>query len=215
MGSQRLKKKNLLPLGGISLVARAIRKCLDAAVFDEVWVNSENSEFRQVAEAEGVNFYQRPEHLGNDQATSEQFVADFLDKHDCDYLFQVHSIAPLLTAKEVTDFVHHMELHQQDALMSAVQENLECAYKGNPINFTLSQKNNSQDLHPIDRIVWAITGWKRSTFLNAFNSGTCATYAGTVDYFPVSRMAGHVIKTQEDLDMAEAMLEILNRNKLS
>ncbi|MCA9417335.1 MAG: cytidyltransferase, partial [Candidatus Omnitrophica bacterium] len=33
MGSQRLKKKNLRELGGVPLITRAIRKCLEAGVF--------------------------------------------------------------------------------------------------------------------------------------------------------------------------------------
>ena len=45
MGSQRLKRKNLRELGGVPLIIRAIRKCLAAGVFDEVWVNSEHPTF--------------------------------------------------------------------------------------------------------------------------------------------------------------------------
>ena len=40
MGSQKLKQKNLRELGGARLITRAIRKCLAAGVFDEVWVNT-------------------------------------------------------------------------------------------------------------------------------------------------------------------------------
>lgn len=101
MGSQRLKQKNLRELGGVPLIVRAIRKCRDAGVFDEVWVNSEHPAFGDIARAEGVNFHQRPEALGNNQATSEQFVAEFLQKHDCEFLFQVHSIAPLLSVEDI------------------------------------------------------------------------------------------------------------------
>lgn len=211
MGSQRLKKKNLLPLDGIPLIVRAIQKCKQAGVFDEIWVNSENEEFGPIAAAEAVNFYQRPQHLGNNQATSEQFVSDFLAHVDCEYIFQVHSIAPLLTAQEVKGFVDFMLQNPCDALMSVVEENLECVFDGKPINFSFKEKTNSQDLLSVDRIVWAITGWKSQNFVAAYDSGQCATYSGQVGYFPVSRMAGHVIKTQDDLDMAEAMYTVMNK----
>ncbi len=81
MGSQRLKQKNLRELGGVSLISRVIRKCKAAGVFDAVWVNSEHEAFAEVALAKGVQFHRRPEHLGNNQATSELFVAEFLEKH--------------------------------------------------------------------------------------------------------------------------------------
>lgn len=213
MGSQRLAKKNLALLDGVPLIAHAIRKCLAVGQFDEIYVNSEHPDFGPIAEAEGVKFHQRPEELGNNNATSEQFVREFLEKHDCDYLFQVHSIAPLLSVDDVKSFVTEMQTDQYDALLSVVDENLECVYDGKPVNFTFAEKTNSQDLLPVRRIVWAVTAWRRDTFLKAAQSGACATYSGRVGYSSVSRMAGHVIKTQEDMDIAAALYPILIQGK--
>src|SRR5581483_1305878 len=136
MGSQRLKQKNLQPLDGVPLIVHAIRKCKAAGIFDGIWVNSEHPKFGEIAEAEGVRFHQRPEHLGNNQATSEQFVAEFFEKHACERLFQVHSIAPLLTANEVRAFAKAMIDNDHDVELSVVEEQLECVYKGKPVNFT-------------------------------------------------------------------------------
>ena len=211
MGSQRLKKKNLRELNGIPLITRAIRRCKDAGCFDEIWVNSENIEFKLIADNEGVNFHQRPEHLGDDKATSEQFVHEFLEVHECSYLLQVHSIAPLLTVDEVKKFTQDYTNSDYDVMLSCVHDQIEVAYKDRPINFTLSDKTNSQDLTPTQRITWSITGWKRDVFLNAIENKECATYAGNVGFFPVNPMAGHVIKTQLDLDIAEVFLNIVNQ----
>jgi CMP-N-acetylneuraminic acid synthetase len=210
MGSQRLPKKNLALLDGIPLIAHAIRKCHASGLFDEIWVNSEHPDFGAIAEAEGAKFHHRPDHLGDNAATSEQFVREFLEKRDCDFVVQVHSIAPLLTVADVKSFVSKVQENEHDALMSVVEENLECLYNGKPVNFTFDEKTNSQDLTPILRIVWAITAWRRSSFLAAATAGHCATYAGRVGYCAVDRMAGHVIKTQEDFDIAVALNGILN-----
>ncbi|MCR6660041.1 MAG: NTP transferase domain-containing protein [Asticcacaulis sp.] len=192
MGSQRLAKKNLALIDGVPMIVHAIRKCLATGLFDEVWVNSEHPDFGPIAEAEGVKFHQRPEELGNNNATSEQFVREFLEKHECDYLFQVHSIAPLLSVEDVKSFVTEMKTDQYDALMSVVDENLECVYDGKPVNFTFAEKTNSQDLQPVRRIVWAVTAWRRETFLKAAQGGLrhlcrscrvqqCQPYGGTCD----------------------------------
>lgn len=210
MGSQRMPKKNLALLDGVPLIAHAIRKCHASGLFDEIWVNSEHPDFGPIAEAEGARFHQRPEALGDNAATSEQFVREFLQNHDCDFVVQVHSIAPLLTVADVKSFVAQLQTGAYDALMSVVEENLECMYKGQPVNFSFAEKTNSQDLTPVERIVWAITAWRRSSFLAAAAAGQCATYAGRVGYSPVSRMAGHVIKTQDDFDIAVALNGILN-----
>ncbi|MGE3309541.1 MAG: cytidyltransferase [Limisphaerales bacterium] len=204
MGSQRLKAKNLRELNGVSLIARAIRKCKLAGVFDEIWVNSEHPAFGEIAAAEGVSFHQRPEALGNNQATSEQFVREFLEKHECDHVVQVHSIAPLLTVDEVRAFVEKLSTGEFDCLLSYEPIQIECAIDGEPVNFTFTEKTNSQDLRPVQRIAWSITGWRRSSFLEAARAGRCATYAGRVGLHPVSHLAAHVIKTEEDLQFAEA-----------
>jgi len=206
MGSQRLKQKNLRELQGVPLITRAIRKCREAGVFDEVWVNSEHLAFGEIARAEGVGFHQRPEALGNNQATSEQFVAEFLEAHDCEFLFQVHSIAPLLSVEDVRAFVRAMEAGEHDCLLSYEPIQIECAIDGHPVNFTFEQKTNSQDLKPVQRIAWSITGWRRSTFLAAARAGRCATYAGRVGLHAVDHFAAHVIKTESDFRLAEAIL---------
>jgi CMP-N-acetylneuraminic acid synthetase len=206
MGSQRLKQKNLRELGGVPLIARAIRKCLSAGVFDEVWVNSEHPAFGEIAAAENVQFHQRPESLGNNQATSEQFVREFLQAHPCDYVVQVHSIAPLLTVAEINAFVTELRSGRHDCLLSYEPIQIECALGGKPVNFTFREKTNSQELEPVQRIAWSITGWRRETYLAAAEAGQCATYAGRIGFHPVSHLAAHVIKTEEDLELAAALL---------
>ncbi len=209
MGSQRLKRKNLRHLGGIPLITRAIRKCKDSGVFDEVWVNSEHPAFGEIAREEGVFFHRRPEELGGPDATSEQFVFEFLKAHSCEYLFQVHSIAPLLTVEEITSFVQHMLESSCDVLLSAVPEQIECTLAGVPVNFSFDSKTNSQELEPVQRISWSITGWRAETYLGAYEEGSCATYSGTVAVRPISRLGGHIIKTEADLDIARAMVKTL------
>jgi len=202
MGSQRLKKKNLREINGIPLIVHAIRKCKEAKCFDEVWVNSEHDKFGDIARDEGVFFHKRPEELANNHATSEEFVYEFLCNHDCDYLFQVHSIAPLLTINEVQNFVNHQVSNLEiDVLLSVVHEQIECAYQNKPINFSFEEKMNSQRLIPIQKVTWSITGWRRDKYLNSYNNGKCATYNGKIEFYPISKFGGIIIKTESDFKM--------------
>jgi hypothetical protein len=45
--------------------------------------------------------------------------------------------------------------------------------------------------------------------LEAFAAGKTATYAGKVEFFPLTRPEGHIIKAEEDLRIAEAMLGLI------
>ena len=209
MNSQRLKQKNLRQLSGVPLITRAIRKCKESDVFDQIWVNSEHVAFSEIASAEEVSFHQRPSELGDNASTSEQYIAEFLGRVDCEYIVQVHSIAPLLTADEIRQFVGVLCRDDFDCLLSVENIQIECVFNNRPINFDYTEKTNSQDLDPIQRLSWSISAWRRSSFLAAINSGKCATYAGKIGFQPISSLAAHVIKTEKDLQIAEALLPLV------
>lgn len=212
MGSQRLRRKNLRELAGLPLIVRAIRKCKEVEQFDEIWVNSEHDHFSEFTDREGVCFHKRPEALGDNQATSEHYIYEFLKDHQCDYLVQVHTVAPLLRVDEIKRFVQRLVDVKPDAMFAVDEIQIECVFRGRPVNFSLAEKINSQDLEPVQRISWAISAWRRHSFIEAFGSGRCATYSGNIAFFPISRFAGHIIKTEQDLQIAEALLPLVDCN---
>ena len=97
---------------------------------------------------------------------------------------------------------------QCDVLLSVVNEKIECAIQNQPVNFSFNLKTNSQEIEPVQKITWSITGWRREIFLNAYKRKECATYAGNVGFYPISRIAGHIIKTADDLRLAEALYHL-------
>lgn len=211
LGSQRLKKKNLALLAGRPLIAHAIEKCFTADCFDAIYVNSESEEIGKVAKSCGASFYQRPEHLGNSVTTSEQFVYDFMKAVECAAVVQVHSIAPLLSASEVRGFTENFAASRHDVLLSCIEDQIEVAYRDEPVNFTFAEKKNSQDLFPVQRITWSISGWRTKPYIEAVEAGKIGTYNGSIGFYPVSAVSGHVIKTQQDLDVAEALMNVLRK----
>jgi hypothetical protein len=116
-----------------------------------------------------------------------------------------------LTAEQVATFVKAILESDCNVFLSAVNEQIECAIGGKPVNFAYDQKTNSQDLDPVQRITWSITGWRAPAYLDAYEAGKCATYAGKVGFYPIDRMTGHIIKTREALDIAEASLGLRGR----
>ncbi len=207
MGSQRLTKKNLRQINGKSLVEIAIEKCKRAECFDEVWVNSEDDEILEIAEKNDVKSYKRESLLADNISTSEDFIFDFLRNVSCSHVIQVHTIAPLLDYKEVKDFSSAFIKSNADVYLAGIEEQIECIYQKNPINFSYSEKTNSQDLSPIMRITWSITGWKSSSFLEARKTKGFGTYNGKIEIHPVSKISGHVIKDEKDLEIASRLYD--------
>lgn len=207
LGSQRLKQKNLLEIDGVPLIVRAMRKASAMDCFDEVWVNSEADVIGDLARAEGVNFHKRPEHLGGNTTSSEQFVDEFLTVHPCDYLVQVHSIAPLLSRDEISRFVTELTTAGHDTLLSGVPEQIQCMMGGQALNFSITGMDATQELVPIDRISWSLTGWRAGSYRATVEAGGCATFHGKLGFFPLSRPGGMVVKYEEDYLIIKALAE--------
>jgi CMP-N-acetylneuraminic acid synthetase len=210
LGSQRLKKKNLEIFGKVTLIEYAIQRCKSANIFDAIYVNSESEVFKDYALKQGVNFYHRPENLGSNQATSEEFIEDFLKNVECDSLYQVHSITPLLRATDIKSFVEFCEINPDiDTVLSCINDQIEVAYKNQPINFSLTEKTNSQELTVTQRVTWSITKWSSRVYLDTKSKGGIGTYSGLVGFYPVNPYTGLAIKTAEDLKIARALQGVI------
>ena len=211
LGSQRLKKKNLELFGEVTLIEHAIRRCKEANVFDDIYVNSESSVFEEFAEREGVKFHHRPTELGSNSATSEDFIFEFLERVECRSVFQIHSITPLLSSKEIATFSSYCENNSHlDTVLSCIDDQIEVAFENCPINFSFGEKTNSQDLKAVQRITWAASKWSREKFLEEKNRGGIGTYSGTVGFYSVGPFSGLAIKTAYDLKIANALREALS-----
>lgn len=210
LGSQRLKEKNLQLFNGKSLLDNAIEKAKHIALFDEIWVNSESDKFGIIANEQRVNFHKRPKELASNTATSEDFVYEFLTHHKCDYLVQLHSIAPLISINEINFFVQQIVNIEAEIHLAVEAIQIECFYEDQPVNFDLSTKTNSQDLIPVERISWAITAWKANTFLQNYREGNCATYGGKINKIHLSSEANLVVKTIDDLKLARSIYNARN-----
>lgn len=214
LGSKRLPKKNLQVLGSMTLVEAAVRRCLEAGVFEEVWVSSESQEILDVAAHAGARTHVRAENLADDYATSEDFVDDFLNSHECSSLFQVHSIAPLISPARLQEFHNWFSSEGFDTGLSVDRISLETLFLKNPVNFSYSRKENSQDLEPLFRINWAITAWKSETFLKSRKAGHGGTYSGRVGHFLLNQLESIVIKDETDLLIARAALTVPTFSKI-
>ena len=207
MGSQRLPAKNLALLGGKPLMAYAIQAARAAGVFDRVVVNSEDGRLAGVARRYGAEFYRRPASLASSHPKSDEVVYDFLQHHPCGMLAWGHPIAPLQTGEEIRAVVEHFQARQLDSLVTVKEEQVHCVYRNRPINFTLRGRfARTQDLEPVSAFVYSVMMWRAATFLRHFRRDGHALLCGRVGYVPVSKLSAIIVKRQEDLAIAEALL---------
>ncbi|MGO3032894.1 MAG: acylneuraminate cytidylyltransferase family protein, partial [Microbacterium gubbeenense] len=78
-GSKGVPRKNILRVGGIPLVARAVRTAGAADGNARVIVSTDDDEIAGVAESWGAEVVRRPADLADDAATSEDAVLHALE----------------------------------------------------------------------------------------------------------------------------------------
>ncbi|MFF4986839.1 N-acetylneuraminate synthase family protein [Streptosporangium saharense] len=78
-GSAGVPLKNLAAVGGVPLVARAVKACLRAELIDEVVVSTDHGGIAEAAREVGAVVIERPEELSGATASSESAVLHVLD----------------------------------------------------------------------------------------------------------------------------------------
>lgn len=206
LGSKRIPKKNIRYMGDKPLIQYPIELALRSNRFESIWVNTESEELGAAALKLGVRFHKRPAELANDKATNREFTYEFLQKHECDYVIMVNPTSPMLRKTTVLRFLDYVEENDFDTVLSVIQEKEETFYKGEPLNFSLKEKINSQLLEPTEKIVWAMTAWKRESFMRMQERGENPVFGGSLGRFAIPKDESCDLDTLEDWRIAEGIL---------
>ncbi len=206
LGSKRIPKKNIRYLGAKPLIQYPIDLIKNESAFDSVWVNTESEELGRASELLGARFHKRPPELAADTATNRDFTYEFMQKHECDYVVMVNTTSPLLRQETVKKFVEFLNNNNFDTVVSVVSEKEETFFKGEPLNFSLEEKINSQLLEPTQKIVWALTAWKRDVFMLHQEKGINPVFGGRIGIFEIPKDEACDLDTEEDWRIAEGIL---------
>ena len=206
MGSKRIPRKNVRILDGKPLIRHAIDIAVASNEFDSVWVNSESDLLGRIAVEAGALFHKRPDALASDTATNREFTAEFMQQHDCDFVIMVNPTSPLLTISTLKNFCALVRENRFDTILSTLAERAETFYKNTPLNFNTAEKINSQDLPPVELVVWALTAWRKTIFLDNQNSGRCPVFAGNLGTFSIPKNEACDLDTEEDWRVAEGLV---------
>ena len=167
LGSKRIFKKNIRIINGKPLITYIIEAALKANIFDDIYINSEADVFNDIANDYGINFYKRDESLANDNANNEDFLTDFIQNINCDYLVQLLPTSPLLKHSDINSFVDYLISNKLDTLISVNNHQIACLYKNKPINYSLYEAHkSSQRMTPIISYATVLMGWDKKNYLN-------------------------------------------------
>ncbi|MGW0758839.1 cytidylyltransferase domain-containing protein [Streptomyces sp. NPDC002814] len=106
-GSKGVPAKNLAPVGGVPLVARAVRECRAARLVTDVVVSTDDQAIAAAARQAGAEVVLRPAAIAGDTATSEAAVLHAMDAHEAlhgssvDVVMLVQCTSPFLAREDV------------------------------------------------------------------------------------------------------------------
>ncbi|WP_431994028.1 cytidylyltransferase domain-containing protein [Streptomyces griseoflavus] len=106
-GSKGVPAKNLAPVGGVPLVARAVRECRAARYVTDVVVSTDDPAIAACARQAGAEVVLRPAALAGDTATSEAAVLHAMDAHEAlhgtpvDVVLLVQCTSPFLLREDI------------------------------------------------------------------------------------------------------------------
>jgi len=208
LGSTRLKLKNLALINNEPMIKYSIDAAKKSNVFDNIFVNSDSEIFSKIASRYSVNFYQRDIELGSSKTKSDEVVYDFFKSHsDADIVVWVNSIAPFQTADEISSVVKHFIKHDLDSLITVVESQVHCDFQKYPVNYNIDEVfSQTQDLESVYPFAYSLMMWKRDSFLKNFQKNGHALMGGDFGTYPVSKLSGMIIKYEEDLLLADAIM---------
>lgn len=208
IGSTRLPMKNLALIDGQPLISYAIRAARGSGVFDRIIINADDPLFAKVAERYKVEFYQRPAELGSSTTKSDDVVLDFMQKHPSETIAWVNPTSPLQTAEEVREVVKYFKTNDLDTLITVHNAQVHANFAGRPLNYATDELfAQTQELTPVELFVYSVMMWRSAPFVSTYKQKGHAFFVGKTGFFPVSRESAIIIKRQEDLQLAEFIMQ--------
>ncbi|UYQ64014.1 acylneuraminate cytidylyltransferase [Streptomyces peucetius] len=123
-GSKGVPAKNLAAVGGVPLVARAVRACLDAPLVTHVAVSTDDPQIAAVARGAGADVVLRPAAIAGDTATSESAVLHAMDAHETehgapvDVVLLVQCTSPFVSREDIEGVARAVVLDGADSAVT-------------------------------------------------------------------------------------------------
>lgn len=221
-GSVGVPGKNLRPIGGVPLVARAVRACRAARRIDRIFVSTDDADIARVAREAGAEIIERPADLSGSTASSESALLHGLDVAadrgiDPSILVFVQCTSPFISGQDLDIGVERVSSGRADSAFSGV-ETYEFLWRdadpdsepgsGAMVgeNHDAAHRPRRQDRRPDYRETGAFYVMRVDGFRSARHR-----FFGRTDVVKVSELASLEIDTAEELALADAFAGVLDR----
>lgn len=201
LNSQRLPRKNLLPLGDKPLCRYIFDSLLRCEGIDAVYVYcSDTAIVNHIPES--VCLKRRSASLDSDETKGIEIYSSFAAEVDADIYVLAHATSPFIKPQTISDALEKVLLGEYDSSFSVKEVQTFCWYNNKPLNYLLDDVVRTQDIQPV---------YLETSGFYIFEKGVLTNLGRRIGQAPymciVSGAESVDIDTREDYELALALLE--------
>lgn len=148
LNSQRLPKKNLLPIDGHPLCWHILESLLKVDQINETYVYCSDETIQDYIPKETM-FLKRDKKLDEDLVKGFEIYQSFIDQVDADIYILAHTTSPFIKVETIESALTKILNEHYDSAFSAQKVQTFAWYNGEPINYDLNDVPRTQDMEPI------------------------------------------------------------------
>lgn len=200
-GSQRVKDKNVRPFAGKSLLEHKLETVKHLPV-DDIIVNTDSDAAIEIAKKAGVSYHRREPYFASSKCSNSEFHHYLAKVTDAENILIAQVTAPLITKESYLRAINAYFENDCDSLMSVKVLKEFIWYNNKPLNYSLENTPNSQDLPEYIVPTFGLVIVQRQAMLEA------RSYIGKNPYFyKVTQEEAIDIDTELDFEFAEFMYQ--------
>ena len=199
-GSKGVPKKNIQMVGGLPLISHTIN-CAKWSEIDEVWVSTDSTYVKTIAQNAGAKVLDRPSEISGDRSPSEHALLHFADNVEFDQLVFIQPTSPLLSPSYVNEGLNKMKNY--DSVFSVCREHWlpKWSMDIKPLNFNNEKRPRRQDRPDTYTENGAFYITTRDALLKSRTR-----VSGKIGVVEMSPYESFQIDTWEDLNFVEKMI---------
>jgi N-acylneuraminate cytidylyltransferase len=206
-GSQRVKDKNFKSFADSNLLEIKINQIKQLPV-DRIIVNTNSPEAIEIAKKHNIEFFERDPYYASSECSNSEYHEYLAKVTDAENLLIAQVTSPLIETQSYLNAIQQFFELSNDSVMSVQKFQNFLLKDGNPINYTLDNMPNSQDLEPYQVPTFGIILCKKEKMLE-YKNYIC----GKCSFLELNEFESIDIDTPLDFEFAEFLYKRKNNIK--
>ena len=198
-GSQRVKDKNFKSFSDSNLLEIKINQIKQLSV-DRIIINTDSPKAMKIAKKYNVEVFERDPYYASSECSNSEYHEYLAKVTDAENILIAQVTSPLIKHQSYLNAIQKFFKSDNDSIMSVQKFQNFLLKNGEPINYTLNDMPNSQDLDPYQVPTFGIIICKRKKMLE-YKNYIC----GKCNFLELDDIESVDIDTEDDFVFAEFM----------